>query len=75
MNELGDKAQKPSISIGQQLSAADLNEFNNLRTKLALVIAQQLKVSNFQRDVRVLAETYRESNGRAAGERVGWPTC
>jgi hypothetical protein len=71
MNELGDKAQKPSISIGQQLSAADLNEFNNLRT----VIAQQLKVSNFQRDVRVLAETYRESNGRAAGERVGWPTC
>jgi hypothetical protein len=67
MNELGDKAQKPSISIGQQLSAADLNEFNNLRTKLALVIAQQLKVSNFQRGLKLIENRMDEprANGSA----------
>jgi len=46
------------LAIGKQLSAADLNHFNEIRTKLALIIAQRLKVSNFQRDVHVLAETY-----------------
>ncbi|SHL69063.1 hypothetical protein SAMN05444159_6560 [Bradyrhizobium lablabi] len=58
MNDIGQKAQKPNVAISQQLSAADLNHFNELRTKIALIIAQKLKVSNFQRDVHVLAETY-----------------
>jgi hypothetical protein len=58
MNAISQKAQKPNVAIGNQLGSADLNRFNELRTKLALTIAQRLKVSNFQRDVHVLAETY-----------------
>jgi hypothetical protein len=59
MNELADKAKKPGVAIGRQLSAADLNKFTDLRNKLALIGAQKMTVSNFQRDVHVLAEIYR----------------
>jgi len=58
MNAISQRAQKPNVAIGQQLSTADLDHFRELRTEIALIIAQKLKVSNFQRDVHVLAETY-----------------
>ena len=59
MTAISQKAQDPNVAIGKQLSTADLSHFNEIRTKLALVIAQRLKVSNFQRDLHLLAETYR----------------
>jgi hypothetical protein len=58
MTAISQKAQNANVAIGKQLSTADLNHFNEIRTKLALIIAQRLKTSNFQRDVHVLAETY-----------------
>jgi hypothetical protein len=59
MNKLiDDKANKPGASIGQQLSPQDLTKFNQLRRALALNGAEAMMVSNFQRDVHVIAETY-----------------
>ena len=52
------KASKQGIAIGKQLSPKDLNRFNQLRHELTQMRGERLVVSNFQRDVHLIYETY-----------------
>jgi hypothetical protein len=56
---ISNKATKPGIPVGQQLSAKDRDRFNQLRHTNIQIGVEELKVSNFQRDVHLIAETYK----------------
>jgi hypothetical protein len=59
MEAIGNKASKPGISIGDQLSAKDRDRYNQLRHANIELGAERLRMSDFQRDVHVIEETYK----------------
>jgi hypothetical protein len=59
MRSIGEKAKKPGVALGEQLSRDDIKKFNDLRRRLASISSEKNMVSNYQRDVEVIAETYK----------------
>ena len=58
MAAISSKATKPGISIGDQLSPRDIDRFNQLRHLNIQLDAERLALSDLQRDVHVIFETY-----------------
>ena len=58
MEAISSKATKPGISIGDQLSPKDIDRFNQLRHLNIQLDAERLALSDLQRDVHVIYETY-----------------
>src|SRR5271154_1691518 len=58
MVAINSKATKPGISTGDQLSPKDRDRFNQLRHQNIQLDAERMRVSDFQRDVHVIYETY-----------------
>ncbi len=58
MDAINNKATKPGISIGEQLSPKDIDRFNQLRHLNIQLDVEKLRLSDFQRDAHVIYETY-----------------
>ena len=58
MQAISNKAKKPGVSIGKQLSAQDARRFNKARHKYIQIGGQQLYLGHFKRDVHLIAATY-----------------
>ena len=58
MDAVTRKATKPGISLGEQLSSKDRDQFNALRHMLIQIDVERLKTSDFQRDVHLIFDTY-----------------
>lgn len=58
MEAISKKATKPGVSIGDQLSPKDIDRFNQLRHLNIQLDAEKLALSDLQRDVHVIYETY-----------------
>jgi hypothetical protein len=59
MENLISKARKPGVPVRDQLTPKDLNRYNQLRHAQIQLDAERSEFSNFQRDVHVIAETYK----------------
>jgi hypothetical protein len=59
MDAVTRKATKPGISLGEQLSSKDRDQFNALRHMLIQIDVERLKTSDFQRDVHLIFDTYK----------------
>jgi hypothetical protein len=59
MAALSNKAAKPGVAIGDQLSQGDRDRFSQLRHANILLDAEQLKFSDFLRDAHVIYDTYK----------------
>jgi hypothetical protein len=58
MDSISNKATKPGISIGDQLTPKDRDRYNQLRHANIELDAERLKISDFQRDVHIIMDTY-----------------
>ena len=58
MDAINNKAPKPGISIGDQLSPKDIDRFNQLRHLNIQLDVEKLRLSDFQRDAHIIYETY-----------------
>jgi hypothetical protein len=59
MESIVNKTRKPGVPLRNQLAPQDLNRFNQLRHALIQLNAEKLVFGNFQRDVHLIAETYK----------------
>jgi hypothetical protein len=59
IDAINSKASKPGVPIGDQLSQKDRDRFNQLRHANIQLDAEKLKISDFQRDVHLIYETYK----------------
>jgi hypothetical protein len=61
MEAVTKNAKKPGVALSQQLSASEISKFNELRHRSILLGVEELKFSDFKRDVHVIVETYNVS--------------
>jgi hypothetical protein len=59
MDAINSKATKPGVAIGDQVSPKDRDRFNQLRHINIQLDVERLKVSDLQRDVHLIYETYK----------------
>ncbi len=64
VQEIKDRAQTPDVIVpgvpnGALLSTRDVDKLHDLKRQLASISAEKNIVSNYKRDVQVIAETYR----------------
>lgn len=59
LETISNKANKPGVSIGDQLSPKDRDRFNQLRHANIQLDAERTQISDLQRDAHLIYETYK----------------
>jgi hypothetical protein len=63
LGALNDKAKDPKKPIGEQLTIAEADEFSRLTQRQAAMMLQSLIESAYQRDLKVIKQTFDIANG------------